>query len=124
MTANLHWMTNVKSLSETTLVKIGESTELKAVSTGDVDFSAYDGEKCYPITLHQVLFVPDLSFNLFSLTTVLDKGYTQQADAKTSKILKNGKTVLIAERSGDLFRMKVRREKEYGLTAVPIKVWH
>ena len=124
MTSNLHWMTNIKSLRETTLVKIGDSTELKAVSTGDVNLSAYDGEKWYPITLRQVLFVPNLSFNLFSLTTVLDKGYTQQADAKISKILENGKTVLIAERSGGLFRMKVCQEQECSLTAVSIKVWH
>lgn len=124
MTGNLSWMINIKPLNETVLIKIGDATELEAVSTGDIYLSAYDGKRWYPIILRQVLFVPNLSFNLFSLTTVLDKGYTQQADAKISKILENGKPVLIAERSGGLFRMKIRRDKEYSLSAVSIKVWH
>ena len=124
MTGNLSWMSILKALEVPTLVKIGDSTELKAVSIGDVHLTAYNGKKWYPVVLRQVLFVPNLTLNLFSVTTVLDKGYTQIADAEKSIILKNGEPVLIAERSGGLFRMKFCRSTEHSLTTVPVKIWH
>ena len=86
--------------------------------------SAYDGKVWNPIVLRDVLFVPNLNFNLFSLTTVLDRGLTQQADATRSIILENGKAVLVAEREGGLFKMKMRRKPAHGLAAVSIKTWH
>lgn len=124
MKSNLKWMQNVKPLSKTILVKIGDATELEAVSSDDIHLSAYDGLTWYRIVLRRVLFVPNLSFNLFSVTSVLDNGYKQEAEANASKILENGKTVLIAERSGGLFRMKFSKNAEYSLSAVSIKIWH
>lgn len=124
MTGNLNWMSNLKSLDEPIAVKIGDSTELQAISIGDVHLLAHDGEKWNKIILRQVLFVPSLTFNLFSVTTVLDKGYTQQANAEKSIILENGKPVLIAERSGRQFLMKFLKDKAHNLSAVSVKVWH
>ena len=57
-------------------------------------------KKWYPVVLRQVLFVLNLTFNLFSVTNELDKGYTQIADAEKSIILEDGEPVLIAERCG------------------------
>lgn len=124
MTGRLEWMSNVQGLESTVKVVIGDATELDAVSIGDVKLNAYDGKKWYPIVLRKVLFVPNLSFNLFSVTTVLDLGYKQEADAEKSVILEKDKPVLIADRRGSLFKMKFRREIEYGLSAVSIKTWH
>lgn len=68
-------------------VKLGDFSILKCQSTGNVHMKAYDGKQWYPIVLEHVLYVPEMTFNLFSLTTVLDKGYKQQADATQSVIL-------------------------------------
>lgn len=74
--------------------------------------------------MKEVLYVPNLSLNLFSLTTVLDKGYEEHSTANQSVILENGRKVLIAQREGGLFRMKFKEEVEHNLSAVSIKMWH
>ncbi|XP_033228464.1 uncharacterized protein LOC117180195 [Belonocnema kinseyi] len=73
MTGNLKWMTNLRSLDTAILVKIGDSRKLPAVAIGDVHLHAYDSKQWYTIVLKNVLFVPNLEFNLFSVTSVLDR---------------------------------------------------
>lgn len=67
-------------------------------------------------------FVPkmNLTFNLFSVTTVSDKAYTQYTNTEKSIILKNDKPVLIAKRHGDLFQIKFCRNTKHSLSAVSI----
>lgn len=89
LTGNLKWLTNVRSLTVPIFVEIGDSTKLEGVAFGDIRLNAYNDKEWCPIILKNVLFVPELSFNLFSVTTVLDKGYTQQATAEKSLILEN-----------------------------------
>ena len=103
-------LSNLKPLQESIQVKIGDSTLLEATSTGNVYLCA--------------LFVPKLSFNLFSTMVVFVKGYTSRTDADKSEIFEHGKPVIVAERNGGLFRMKFERKVEQALSAVSIKTWH
>lgn len=124
LTGNLKWLSNIRSLNVPILVEIGDSTKLEGIAFGDVELNAYDNEKWYPIVLRDVLYVPDLKFNLFSVTTVLDKGYTQKATAENSMIMEGKTIVLMAERIGGLFKMIFRQKEEYSLTVVGLKLWH
>lgn len=124
MTGNLNWMSNLTTIENPATIILGDSTELKSYNMGDVHMTAYNGKEWYPIVLQQVLYVPELTFNLFSLTTALDKGYTQQANASQSVILENNNPVLIADRTKGLFRMRVSKNEDQCLTAVSIKDWH
>lgn len=118
LTGNLKWLSNIRSLGTPIPVEIGDSTKLKGTALGDVYLYAYDGNEWRQIVLKDVLFVPELSFNLFSVTTVLDKGYTQSATAEQSVIIDQGKPVLIAKRTSGLFYMMFRPMKEYSLSVV------
>ena len=39
-----------------------------------VTVEAFDGYECYVVPMNNVLYVPDLCLNLFSVETVFDKG--------------------------------------------------
>ncbi|XP_039311135.1 uncharacterized protein LOC120359010 [Solenopsis invicta] len=118
MTGNLSWMSNLTTIENSATIMLSDSTKLKSYNMGDVHMTACNGKEWYPIVLQQVLYVPELTFNLFSLTTALDKGYTQQANASQSIILENNNPVLIADRTKGLFRMRVRNNKDQCLTAI------
>ena len=58
-------------------VKIGNGAALKALGQGNVCILAYNGKTFHTVTLHDVLFVPDLKINLFSQLKALDRGLCQ-----------------------------------------------
>ncbi|KAJ8878248.1 hypothetical protein PR048_018825 [Dryococelus australis] len=59
------------------------------------------------IILQNVLFVPEMKINLFSVGSALDKGYTMVSNNHVSKLLNSkGKISAIAERAGSLYKMK------------------
>lgn len=82
MTGNLIWMKSVKSIYNTILVIIVDSI---ATIKSNVQLLASNWKM---VSYHcKTSIVSDLEFNLLSLTTLLDKGCTQQTDVKMSKIL-------------------------------------
>lgn len=123
-TGNLKFMSDVMPLDVPVKIKLGDSSMLESKCIGNVHLKAYDENQWRPIVLEEVLFVPELTFNSFSLTTALDAGYEQFATANKSVILKNKNPVLMSERKGGLFLMKFQQIIEHGLSAVSIKVWH
>ncbi|XP_023210680.1 uncharacterized protein LOC111613562 [Centruroides sculpturatus] len=80
------WLTNYKALKEYTKVILGNNTEINGIEVGDVKLEAFNGREWYPATLKDVLYVLNISFNLFSVTQMLDKGFIQTANANTSII--------------------------------------
>lgn len=58
-----------------------------------------------------VLYVPELKFNLFSITKVLDRGYTWQSNAKECKIM-NGEEIIVAGmRSDNMFVRLILKQR-------------
>lgn len=55
-----------------------------------------------------VLYVPELKYNLLSLEAALDKGMTHQSNNRMCKIMKNGSIVAMGERKNKLFYMKFK----------------
>lgn len=127
MTARMDWLTNFVELEVPMMIIIGDSTQLEGTGIGEVELEAFNGTDWYQVTLKNVLYVPKMTFNLFSVTQILDKGYVQCADAEKS-IFKNSEDndiVAIGERDGNLYKMMFRREKsEKCLLTVSIKIWH
>lgn len=125
MTPHRENMKNYVKLEVPTLVVIGSGNTLQGIGYGDVDLEAYNGSCWEKIVLCNVLHVPSLSFNLFSVTQVLDKGYTQSANATQSVFKFNGESVVVAEREDDLFKMMLRVDQpEMCLVTTGLKVWH
>lgn len=127
MTSRRDWLINFIKLEEPTMVIIGDATKLEGIGLGDIELEAFDGDKWYQIILKNVLYVPKMTFNLFSVTQMLDKGYVQTADAgkSTFKTLDKKETVAIAKRDGNLYKMMFRQEESSKcLLTASIKTWH
>lgn len=87
-------------------VKVGNGSILEVQGIGKVEVQAWSGEKWIKTEICNVLFVPDLDVNLFSLSTVLDKGLIMQANKDRCSLMdNNGHVRAIANREGRLFKM-------------------
>lgn len=75
---------NFSDLKVPTDIVIGDGTELKAVGRGDIELEAFDGQCWSEVILKDVLYVPEMSFNVFSVGLVLDKECTQSANSEIS----------------------------------------
>lgn len=127
MTSHRKWLTNFAEFREPTIIVIDDTTKLKGIGTGDVELEVFDGKVWYQIILKNALYVPKMTFNLFSVTQMLNKGYVQTANANQSifKTLDEKETVAIAKQDGNLNKMMFRREKfENCLISTSIKTWH
>lgn len=112
MTSHKDLFINYKKLEEPIFVIIGDATEMESIGVGDINMEAYNGEEWTKIVLKDVLHVPSMPFNLFSVISLLDKGYVQVADSSKSTFYdKENETAVMASREGDLFRMLFRQEK-------------
>lgn len=56
-------------------VAVGDGKLLDVIGRGSVELFAWNGSEFIKTVLSEVLYVPELKFNLFSVGTVLDKGY-------------------------------------------------
>lgn len=127
MTSRRDWLINFVELEEPTMVMIGDATVLKGIGIGDVELESFNGKEWYKVVLQNVLYVPKMTFNLFSVSRILDKGYVQSANSSQSifKTPNEQEVVAIAKREGNLFKMMFRREKsEKCLLTTSIKTWH
>ncbi|KAG5883167.1 hypothetical protein JTB14_010303 [Gonioctena quinquepunctata] len=127
MTSRKDWLTNFVELKEHMNVLIGDATKLEGIGIGEVELTAFNGKEWYEVLLKNVLYVPKMSFNLFSVSQMLDKGYIREADASQStfKSREDNKIVAIAKRDENLFKMMFRQEEdEKCLVTMSIKTWH
>lgn len=127
MTSRRDWLIDFVAFEDPAVVIIGDATKLEGIGSGDVKLEAFDGNEWYKIILKNVLYVPRMTFNLFSVTQMLDKGYTQAADSNGSLFKTSDQTSIVAvsERDGNLFKMMFRQElDEKCMVTVSIKTWH
>lgn len=126
MTSHREWFVQLEELDEPIPIVIGDSTRLDGVAVGNIEMEAFDGEKWYPVVLEDVIYVPNLNFNLFSVSQMLDKGHVQKANGRESTFYsQDGREIVaVARRKGNLYKMMIRREKETCLMVQSIKVWH
>ena len=54
------------------MVMIGDATELERIGIGDVELEAFDGKEWYQIVLKNILYVSKMTFNLCSVTQMLE----------------------------------------------------
>lgn len=126
MSSHKSWFKNYVELEEPSKVMIGDATELEGIGVGEIELEAFNGQTWNKIVLQDVLYTPKMPFNLVSVSTILDRGYKQEADAGMS-IFKDsdGNVGARAVREGKLFKMEFRLESfEKCLMTVSIKKWH
>lgn len=84
MTPCREWLINYEKFDKPVMVMIGDSTRLEGVETGDVELEEFDGTEWCQVVIKNVLHIPKMTFNLFSVTQMFDKGYVQQTVSNES----------------------------------------
>lgn len=86
-------------------VKISDGTLLKAKGIGDVSVKTFNGKQWVPSILKDVLYVPDIKINLFSVTSAIDKGHVFLIEGNMCKIVDNDNVCwILGKRYGNLYK--------------------
>ena len=105
MTGNRLWFINFKSVPEGVWpVKFADNSITWVAGVGDIQIKLFN--QTLPSTLCNVLYVPTLTVNLFSISSVTEKGYTIKHSADQLRIItKDGIVALTGKREGKLYTL-------------------
>ena len=76
MCGKINWFYNYVLFDEPIQVRIGDGSTLLAKGKGNIKILSFTNNKCNNNYLLDVLYVPELKYNLVSYCTALDKGLT------------------------------------------------
>ncbi|CAH0713594.1 unnamed protein product, partial [Brenthis ino] len=108
-------------------VVIGDGTIIKALGYGDIDLEAYDGQQWIKTLINNVLYVPSIKVNLFSMSAALDKGYKLESTATECQFIKNNSVYAIAKRHGKMYTMLFKKPDAcamVGKVMSNLREWH
>jgi hypothetical protein len=80
MCRKINWFYNYVLFDESIQVRIGDGSILLAKGKGNIKILSFANNKWNNNYLLDVLYVPELKYNLFSCCTALDKGLTLSLD--------------------------------------------
>lgn len=92
-------------LSNRRFVTIGDGNNLEVLGIGKVDVYAYNDSEYTLCTLDDVLYVPQLNVNLFSLGSAINKGHKMVSDYNGCKFYKNGSVTGVADKYDKMYVM-------------------
>ncbi|KAJ0174602.1 hypothetical protein K1T71_009710 [Dendrolimus kikuchii] len=108
-------------------VIIGNGDTIKVLGCGQIKLEVFNGKDWIDTTINNVLFVPELKTNLFSVNCAMDTGYIMKTDGNKCKFYKGKALRAIANRVGNMYMMNVRYKSVYAnVTQVKstLDEWH
>ena len=130
------WYVTYKTLKNHP-IRIGDGRILHAVAKGDINESAFNGNKWKEKFFANVLHVPGLKYNLFSMGTALKKNMTFESNNTQCSFYRNDEVIVTGYKNPDetIFTMKIKVEPvekllftEENVTSNEIKnnlqLWH
>ena len=127
MTFKKEWFSKYTEYDVPQSVKIGDGRVLEVLGIGDIAILTHNKRTWFKHRLSDVLYVPSLKVNLFSMGTVLSKGFGVYCENNECLIKDNDRISAVAYRVDKLFKMKfiVKTVESSGLVAEKtIKDWH
>ena len=122
LTNNRQAMNNIKSAQNYTVV-MGNGTESKGKVAGDISGYIYNNkdEKVMSAVIHDVVYSKTTKFNLFSITSMINKGWKLHGDEKALTLTKRKTRIAfdikVKTPKGFLFVMKFKRNKSEEVAA-------
>lgn len=95
MTPVFEYIRNFEKFSNPVPVSLGDKSTVDAIGKGDVFFYMKLNEGTRRVILKDVLYVPHMKFNLFSVPTVVAKGFTVGFQGNSFEISKNGEIIAL-----------------------------
>lgn len=105
MSGSREWFKSLND-SSTKEVCVANGKKLDVNGKGDVHFTLKSRGNTIDTTLKDVIFIPDLTVNLISVSTLAEKGFKFIFDNNGCDIIKNGKVVLHARKVGRIYRLQ------------------
>ena len=105
---DINQLSNYEPFSSRVEVKLGGPQTTLAFGQGSIDlhFRQRGNRKISILKMNNVLYVPSLRRNLFSLAKAADAGWKWGGDNKSLKLIAKGQ-VITAERQGNLYYLKL-----------------
>lgn len=109
MTMNRHWLRDYKEYQEHVPVRVGNNDLIYGKGSGKVDAISYIGKKQTKVTIYDVMYVPDISNNLFSAGQADERGLTHKGSKGKITFLDGNKAVATGQKvQGNLYRMNLK----------------
>ena len=110
-------------------VTLGDNRVIKSAGCGTVKIQLAQKDGSYlDCTLYDVLYVPDLSFNLLSISRITDRGKTVTFDDSTCDIMcQDGEIIGSATKTGCLYYLNcksIRQRVNVTRARAGVNVWH
>lgn len=110
-------------------VKISDGSCLEAKGIGDISIQTFNGIEWVPGIFKNVLYVPELKVNLFSVSSTVDKGHKFKIEGDSCKITdKNDECWAVGSRDGMLYKMKIMYDNMFAAnsntTVSTLFDWH
>ena len=102
-------------------VALGDGYVVQAEGKGEVKLLVRSKDKVVKLTLHNVLYVPNLSKNLLSVNSITEKGASVYIDNSKCTLVKDDKSYEIGHAyKGKLYRLNTNLEE----ASVAQSLWH
>lgn len=134
MSNKIKWFIDYEKFASPKMVRVGNGELIPAYGKGNINISAYNSKKWIDKHLTDVLYLPEIHLNLFSMSRTLEKGFTLESDEHKCELKRNGDVVAVGERQVRLYKMLFKvivsshaGEKAFAHAAVgkeSLKKWH
>lgn len=108
MTGRKEWFSKLINLDNKISIRVGDGNILEAISSGFINILAFDGQRWSERHLDNVLYIPELKYNLVSMSSITHKNYKVETTKKGCTISKNNSTFALADCKDNLFLMKFK----------------
>lgn len=109
---------NYSEFEEPIPVKMGDAKLIYGIGSGTVTLMLNIGNKVRTTTLENVLYVPKLACNLFSISRANKNGRTTEFNEKACKVYsKNRETLAVGTRKGNLYYLNCSFNSKQAYTA-------
>ena len=108
ITSHFEYFASYEEFATPLQVRIGNNTYLHAKGRGTVNILCLVDGEWFDHYIINVLYVPDIAYNLFSIGAALDKGLVYRAEMNACILTKDNQTVIIGMRKDRLYKLLIR----------------
>ncbi|XP_073811779.1 uncharacterized protein [Musca autumnalis] len=124
MSMRKEWFTGIRP-STVKEIFVANKEKLGVEGIGDTKFKLFVNGKNMDITFYDVLYVPNLSVNLLSVSQIISRGYTVQFRNNKCEVKRGGKVIASATRENNMFRLDGNTKQMcMAVTTYDVDIWH
>ncbi|GBP19524.1 Retrovirus-related Pol polyprotein from transposon TNT 1-94 [Eumeta japonica] len=120
-------LSSFSSVSQKSVI-VGNGAIISVLGSGKMVVQVYNGSEWVDTTIDNVLFVPELKTNLFSVNRAADRGYVMMTDNNTCRFYKSIIVCAVANRLDNSYYIEFRFKSEHVNVAEVVKndlyKWH